>query len=113
LPNAESLECRIEGYGPTFPILVVYTKTEETEYFLVFQQPFYIDAPMQWTGADFYLGIKSEREEIAKQIAIEPQAVETYRDQAMLFVAKVDQHTSHPKTIQILAVYAKLEKKKT
>jgi hypothetical protein len=112
LPNAESLECYIEGYGPPFPILTVYVPTPEKDYYLVFEQPVYINAPLHWIGADFLIGDVNEREQIARQIAVEPNEVEIYRIQTVLFVAEVDKHTPHPKRIQILALHGKLEEKR-
>lgn len=111
LSNAESLECYVEGYGPSFPILTVYIPTPEKDYYLVFEQPVYIDAPLHWIGADFSIGDANEREKIANQIAVEPQEVAIYRKETVLFVAEVDKYSSHPKKIQILALHAKLEEK--
>lgn len=110
--NAASLPCYIEGFGPTFPILAIYVPTKEAGYYLVFQQPFYINAPMSWIGANFSLGDRNEREKIAKMITSTPERIADYRDQSMLFIAEVDQATPYPKRIEILALFGRKEEKR-
>lgn len=112
LPNVSSLKCYIEGYGPTFPILSVYASGIEADYFLVFVQPAYVNAPMSWTGADFSLADVGQREKLALQLASTPEGIKNYRDQLTLFVAEIDKATPYPKRIEILALYAKVEEKK-
>jgi hypothetical protein len=109
LPDPEELICYVRAYGPAFPILSLHIPTEEVDYFLTFQQPAYFDAPMAWRGANFTLGTEDEREIIAHRFAVTPEAVEIYRHEALLFKAKVNKDTAHPRTIQILAFRAKLE----
>jgi hypothetical protein len=112
LPNASSLECHIEGYGPTFPILSVKVVGQEIDYIIIFERPMYINAPMYWTGANFSIGGVTERERLAKQIALSPEEVSIYRDEAVLFVAEIDKSSGHTKKVEILALHAKLEEKK-
>ena len=66
LNNPDTFECTLIGYGSMFPILTIRLRSPYETYHLTFQQPFYINSSIYWTGANFVLGTVKEKENLAQ-----------------------------------------------
>ena len=113
LLNPDDLYCRIEFYRADLLSISMYEVMEKPLLYLYFYTPTYIQLPREWKGASFRLGNLEEHITLWASIWAGSMTQEEFLKYSHLYIAEVDTDLQSPKTVQIVASKAGIDKAKS